>query len=50
MTTKFACKTPYELWHGKKPTLNHFRIWGCPTHFMNKDANKWRHGQNCACL
>jgi hypothetical protein len=21
--------TPYELWHGKKPTLSFLRIWGC---------------------
>ena len=23
-------KTPYELWTGKKPSIKHFRIWGCP--------------------
>lgn len=22
-------KTPFELWTGKKPSLNHFRVWGC---------------------
>jgi hypothetical protein len=21
--------TPYELWHGKKPTLSFLRFWGC---------------------
>jgi hypothetical protein len=21
--------TPYELWHGKKPTLSFLRVWGC---------------------
>ena len=28
--TKAAAKTPYELWTGKKPSLKHFHIWGCP--------------------
>jgi hypothetical protein len=27
--TKTANKTPYELWTGRKPSLQHFRIWGC---------------------
>ena len=22
-------KTPFELWHGWKPSLNHLHIWGC---------------------
>ena len=22
-------KTPYELWTGRKPTLNYLRVWGC---------------------
>ena len=28
--TKVTIKTPYELWTGKKPSLKHFNIWGCP--------------------
>ena len=24
-------KTPYELWTGRKPSLKHLNIWGCPT-------------------
>lgn len=28
--TKAVAKTPYELWVGRKPSLKHFRIWGCP--------------------
>jgi Integrase core domain len=28
--TKAANKTPYELWTGQKPSLQYFRIWGCP--------------------
>ena len=28
--TKAGIKTPYELWIGRKPSLKHFHIWGCP--------------------
>ena len=28
--SKSVPKTPYELWFGKKPTLNYLRVWGCP--------------------
>ena len=28
---KAVPKTPFELWTGSKPSLNHFRIWGCPS-------------------
>jgi hypothetical protein len=28
--SKSVSKTPYELWTGKKPTLNYVRVWGCP--------------------
>ena len=28
--TKAAAKTPYELWTGRKPSLKHFHVWGCP--------------------
>jgi hypothetical protein len=28
---KAVPKTPFELWNGWKPSLNHLHIWGCPT-------------------
>ncbi|RVX19739.1 Retrovirus-related Pol polyprotein from transposon TNT 1-94 [Vitis vinifera] len=28
--TKAAAKMPYKLWMGRKPSLKHFHIWGCP--------------------
>jgi len=28
--TKSAPNTPYEMWTGKKPSLNYLRVWGCP--------------------
>ena len=27
--TKSVPKTPFELWIGRKPSLKHFRVWGC---------------------
>ncbi|RWR73399.1 Gag-protease-integrase-RT-RNaseH polyprotein [Cinnamomum micranthum f. kanehirae] len=29
--TKAVPKTPFELWTNRKPSLNHFRVWGCPS-------------------
>ena len=28
--TKAAIRTPYELWTGRKLSLKHLHIWGCP--------------------
>jgi transposase InsO family protein len=28
--SKSVPKTPYELWFGRKLTLNYLRVWGCP--------------------
>ena len=25
-------KTPYEAWHGKKPAVDHLRVFGCVAH------------------
>ena len=29
-------KTPYELWHNRKPTLNNLKIFGCTAYIHNK--------------
>ena len=29
--TKDVLKTPYELWVGRKSTLNYLHVWGCPS-------------------
>jgi hypothetical protein len=29
--SKSVPKTPYELWTGRKLTLNYLHVWGCPT-------------------
>lgn len=28
--TKAVAKTPFELWTGRKPSLKHLHVWGCP--------------------
>ena len=28
--SKSVSKTPFELWKGWKPSLNHIHVWGCP--------------------
>nr|ABW74556.1 copia-like pol polyprotein [Boechera divaricarpa] len=28
--SKAVPKTPFELWTGRKPSLKHLRVWGCP--------------------
>ncbi|WVZ23370.1 hypothetical protein V8G54_001914 [Vigna mungo] len=28
--SKAVSKTPYELWTGRKPSLRHLHVWGCP--------------------
>jgi hypothetical protein len=28
--SKSVPKTPYELWIGRKPTLNYLHVWSCP--------------------
>ena len=38
--TKSVPKTPYEIWHGKKPHFNYLKIWGCPAYVKNVSPNK----------
>ena len=38
--TKSVPNTPYELWTGKKPSLNHIKIWGCPAHVKRFNVDK----------
>ncbi|XP_058203105.1 uncharacterized protein LOC131317584 [Rhododendron vialii] len=32
--------TPTELWTGRKPNLQHVRVWGSPAHVLNGNADK----------
>ena len=38
--SKTVPTTPYEIWHGKKPSLNHLKIWGCPAHVKRQQTDK----------
>ena len=38
--TKSVPNTPYELWTGKKPSVRHLKIWGCPAHVKRTSADK----------
>jgi hypothetical protein len=29
LTKSLAGRTPYEAWHGRKPAVNHLRVFGC---------------------
>ena len=41
VSSKSVPKTHHELWTGKRTTLNHIRIWGCPSHVLDKESTKW---------
>jgi hypothetical protein len=28
-TKSLISRTPYKAWHGRKPTMNHLRVFGC---------------------
>ena len=32
-------KTPYEILYGHKPSVSHFRVFGCPCTLLHLDAN-----------
>ena len=38
--SKSIQKIPLELWNGHKPSLCHFRIWGCPAHVLKGKTGK----------
>ncbi|KAM1524601.1 hypothetical protein ACFX10_009184 [Malus domestica] len=38
--SKSVSQTPYEIWHGKKPSLKHIKIWGCEAYVKKLEATK----------
>lgn len=32
VSSKSVHKPPFQLWIGKKPSITHFHIWGCPAY------------------
>ena len=46
--SKSVPKTPYEMWKGVKPIVNHICIWGCPAHVLKGKMTKLEsHTQMC---
>jgi hypothetical protein len=39
-SSKSVETTPYEIWHGKKPTLSFLRIWGCEAYIKKLQPDK----------
>ena len=37
--SKSMPKTLFELWTCRKPSLNHFKVWGCPTEIKIYDPS-----------
>ena len=38
--SKSVPKTPVELWNGRKPSMRHLYIWGCPAHVLKGKSDK----------
>ena len=38
--TKSISRTPQEMWLGRKPSLSHIYIWGCPAYILNTISSK----------
>ena len=43
ITSKSVSETSYELRKGRKGSLRHFRIWGCPIHVLVQNPKKLEH-------
>jgi hypothetical protein len=38
--TKKVEKTPYEIWHGKVPSLSYLKVWGCEAYVRQEASSK----------
>ena len=48
--SKFILKTPLELWCGRKPSLRHYRKWGCSAYVLNRRNTKKLDSRTEVCL
>ena len=48
--SKSVSKTPTELWNGRKPSLNHIRIWGASVHVLRRNHISWNLVLKYVCL
>ena len=44
--SKSMPKTPYELWTGAKPKIEHIKVWGCPVHVLLPPQERQTAGKN----
>ena len=40
VSSKMIPGTPYERWCGRKSSLGHIKIWGCPAHVLRQKTSK----------
>ncbi|KAK1424234.1 hypothetical protein QVD17_19555 [Tagetes erecta] len=38
--TKKVDKIPFEIWHGRVPSLNYLKVWGCEAYVKHNNQNK----------
>ena len=36
--------SPYEIWNGRKPNLNYFKVWGCIAYYRLPDSQRTKLG------
>ena len=48
--SKAVQMTPIELWCGRKPSLRHYRVWGCPAHVLNRGKTEKLDSRTEVCL
>ena len=41
--SKSVTSTPYEIWTGRKPSISHLRVWGCPAYVKRLHSDKLGH-------
>ena len=48
--SKAIKKTPIELWCGRKPSLQYYRVWGCPAHVLSREKIEKLDSRTEVCL
>ncbi|KAJ9543865.1 LOW QUALITY PROTEIN: hypothetical protein OSB04_023572 [Centaurea solstitialis] len=44
LTSRVIPTSPYELWKGRKPDLDYFRVWGCVAYYRTPDPKRSKLG------
>ncbi|KAJ9562187.1 LOW QUALITY PROTEIN: hypothetical protein OSB04_007347 [Centaurea solstitialis] len=44
ITSRVIPTSPYELWEGRKPNLNHLKVWGCVAYYRTPDPKRSKLG------